>query len=335
MGGKSQPDLQDLSSVQGEENRAVVRDQTYANRPTQVTPWGFTSWNPESYRDPATGEQVTRWNQVAGLTPELQNILNKQIAVQGGRTDIAGGLTNRMATEFGAPMNWEGLSPMGSVPNAQYTLPEGDVGNPHETRQRAEDAVYNQAMSRINPRFQSRRDQLQNQLINQGLNPQDEAYKAAMQSLGEQENDAVNQAMWSASGAGRDESAQMFGQMMGRNQNMFNQALSANAQNFNQSLSGSQYANQIRQQQLTEAMQRRGFSLNEINALLSGQQVQAPQMPNFSQAGVAQPAPIYQSGVDQANLDAGGSQSLWSGIGNLAGAGLQAYGMYNMGAGAT
>lgn len=328
MGGKSQPNLQDLASVQGDVNDQVVRNQTYANRPTQYTPWGYTSWDPNTFRDPSSGETVTRWEQTMGLTPELQSILDKQTAVMGGRTDMAGALTQRMMGEFGAPINWDGLGPMGYVPQAQFTLPEGDVGNPYETRQRAEDAVYNSAVSRLQPRFESNREATEVKLRNQGLRPGDAAWDSQMKALSDQENDAYNQAMWSAVGEGRDESGQMFGQLMGRNQNNFNQALTSNAQNFGQSVQGSNMATQIRQQQLTEAMQRRGFSLNEINALLSGQQVQAPQMPNFSQAGAAQPAPVYQAGVDQANMNAAQQQSLWSGIGSLAGAGMGAYGTY-------
>lgn len=328
MGGKSQPNLQDLASIQGDVNDQVVRNQTYANRPTQYTPWGYTSWDPNTFRDPSSGETVTRWEQTMGLTPELQSILDKQTAVMGGRTDMAGALTQRMMGEFGAPINWDGLGPMGYVPQAQFTLPEGDVGNPYETRQRAEDAVYNSAVSRMEPRFQAQRQAMETKLRNQGLRPGDEAWQSQMQQLGEQENDAYNQAMWSAVGEGRDESGQMFGQMMGRNEQNFGQALAANAQNFGQSVQGSNMATQIRQQQLTEAMQRRGFSLNEINALLSGQQVQAPQMPSFAQAGSATPAPIYQGAVDQGNMQAAQGQSLWSGIGSLAGAGMGAYGTY-------
>ena len=113
----------------------------------------------------------------------------------------------------------------------------------------------------------------------------------------------------------------MFGQQMGRNQNNFNQALQANQQNFGQAMSGSNYANQIRQQQITEQMQKRGSSLNEINALLSGQQVQNPQMPNFNTASAAQAAPIYQAGVDQSNFNQG-QQQQWmdaaTGLGGMA-----------------
>lgn len=328
MGGKAEPNLQDVASLQGDVNDQVIRSQTYANRPTQTTPWGYTSWTPEAFRDPASGETVTRWNQTQGLTPELQNILNKQIALQGGRTDLAGGLTQRMQQEFGAPMNWQGLSPYGTTPQAQYTLPEGDVGSPYDTRQRAEDAVYNQAVNRLQPRFEAQREAAEVRMRNQGLRPGDEAWNAQMEGLANQENDAYNNAMWSAVGEGRQESGQMYGQMMGRNQNLFNQALAANAQNFGQSLQGSQYASTLRQQQLAEQMQRRGFSLNEINALLSGQQVQAPAMPGFSQAGQGAPSNVYQSAIDSANLQAGQNQSMWGGVGQLAGSALGAYGTY-------
>jgi SOS response regulatory protein OraA/RecX len=37
-------------------------------------------------------------------------------------------------------------------------------------------------------------------------------------------------------------------------------------------MSSANYQNQLRQQQIAEDMQRRGYSLNEINAILTGQQ---------------------------------------------------------------
>lgn len=324
MGGKSSaPDFGDVAASQGADNRAVVRDQLYANRPTQITPWGYTGWDSQGYIDPATGEQTTQWTQTQGLTPELQDILNKQISIQGGRTDVAGLLTDRMGNEFGQSMNWDGLSPMGSVPTSQFTLPEGGIDDPYQTRQRAEDSVYNQAMSRVNPAFDSKRSALEIKLRNQGIGPEDEAYKAQMQSLGQQENDARNQALWSATSAGRDESGQMFGQQMGMNQNTFNQGYTANQANFGQAMQGSQYANQLRQQQLAEGMQRRGFSLNEINALLSGQQVGMPSMPSFSQGAAAQPAPIYQGAADQASIDA--ASSPWNALIGAAGTAAGGY----------
>jgi hypothetical protein len=351
MGGKSQPDFGDVAASQGEENRQVIQDQLFANRPDQYTPWGYSSWEQTPYTD-AEGNQTMRWSQTQGLTPELQDILNKQVAIQGGRSDIAGMLTGRMGAEFGNQMDWTGLNPMGQRPTAQYTLPEEvnrnldyggipGIDDPYQTRQAAEDAVYSQAQSRIAPQQQSERAALETKMRNQGLGPQDAAWQSQMQGLGQRHTDQTNQALWSANQAGRDESDSMFGQQMGRRQQYgsererqaayfnqagqqaFNQALSANQQNFGQSMQGSNYANQIRQQQMTEAMQKRGFSLNEINALLSGQQVGMPQMPNFSQAGAAQPAPYMQGAAQQASMDA--ASNPW---GALLGAGATLGGGY-------
>jgi hypothetical protein len=293
--------------AQGEANREVTRDQTWANRPDQYTPWGYTQWNPYSSVDPSTGEATTAWEQVQGLTPELQDILNKQIAIQSGRSDIAGTLTGRLGEEFGTPMDWTGLTPMGQVPVSQFTLPEGGVDDPYQTRQRAEDAMYNSFASRAAPAQAQERQALEIKMRNQGLGPEDEAWQAQVSALGLKQNDQNNQGIWQSVGEGRSESGQMFGQQLQDNQNRFSQSLSANQQNFGQAMQGSAYANQLRQQQLTEEMQKRGFSLNEINALLSGQQVGTPQMPNFSQAQAAQPAPIYTAAADQASLAAASS----------------------------
>jgi hypothetical protein len=304
MGGKSDsPDYSQLALSQGEQNDQTITNQTYANRPTQYTPWGYTNWTNERVTDPGSGNPTTRWSQTSGLTPELQSILNKEIALQGGRSDLAGSLMGRVNDEFGTPMDFRGLSPMGRVPTSQFTLPEGSVGDPNQFRQQTQDAMYNQASSRLDPMYAGKRQELETKMRNQGIGPEDAAWKAQMGSLGNQETDAYNQAQWSSVGAGRDESNSMYSQLMGNNQNQYNQAMGANNQNFNQSMQGSQYANQIRQQQIAEQMQTRGASLNEINALLSGQQVQAPQMPNFQPAGSAQPAPVYQAGVDQGNFD--------------------------------
>lgn len=337
MGKENDTDYNEVAQVQGEANREVVRDQLYANRPTQYTPYGSESWESSVGIDPATGQPVTEWTQTTSLTPELQYILNQQQAIASGKGDIAGTMIERMGTEFGEAMDWQSLSPMGEVPMAQYTMPQNNVQgqftspnsqveNPYYTRQAAEDAVYNQAQSRIAPMQDSQRQSLELKLRNQGLGPEDAAWKSQMQGQAMNFNDQNNQALWSANQAGRQESDSMFGQLMGRNQNTFNQNLGANAQNFNQMLDinqnsfnqnlganaqnygqamgNSKYANQIRQQQLTEAMTKRGFSLNEINALMTGGQVGLPQMPNFAEASAAQPADFVGAATAQASANA-------------------------------
>jgi hypothetical protein len=98
-------------------------------------------------------------------------------------------------------------------------------------------------------------------------------------TLGNFANTAAGQAFGFGSQARAD---QLAGQ-----QAQFGQQQQAGSQNFNQQQAAATFANQMRQQQLTEQMQKRGFSLNEINALMSGQQVQAPQFGGYNQAGNA------------------------------------------------
>jgi len=191
------------------------------------------------------------------------------------------------------------------------------LGDPDQMRSRAESALYDKGAVRLDRRFQQQKNVKDIKLRNQGLKPGDVSYDQQMAGIGLQETDAYGQLQMDSILGGRGEQAQEWQQGLQAG-NFFNQAgqtafsqnLAANQQNFGQGMNQSAFANQIRQQQITEQMQQRGFSLNEINALLSGQQVNTPQMPNFSQASVAQPAPIYQGAVDANNAQQGSRASI-------------------------
>lgn len=71
---------------------------------------------------------------------------------------------------------------------------------------------------------------------------------------------------------------------LGQEQQGFAQSQAAQGQNYNQQLQSSTFQNQLRNQQLTDAMQQRGFSLNEIQALLNGQQVGTPTFGGYNTA---------------------------------------------------
>ena len=97
-------------------------------------------------------------------------------------------------------------------------------------------------------------------------------------------------------------------------------------QQFGQNMQSSQYQTQLRQQQIAEEIQKRGFSLNEINALISGQQVAMPNMPGFNTASKSE-TPNYlgaaqaqgQSDLDRFNAQQQAMQGMMSGIGSVAG----------------
>lgn len=110
-----------------------------------------------------------------------------------------------------------------------------------------------------------------------------------------------------------------------------NEQSAMNTYNQNLDFRQSDYYNQMRQQMINEEIARRGYSLNEVNALLNNQQVGLPQFNGFSNAGQAQ-APQFlaaaqmqgQQNAANASADNAFMNSLFGGAGSLIGAGANA-----------
>jgi hypothetical protein len=299
MGKKSAPPPPDYTAAaiaSGESSKEVTEQQTWANRPDQFTPWGSTTWQNQQVWDPSTEQYLNRWAQSTNLTPEAQAALDSQMRLQMGRSQLGESLYDRMADEYSTPMDWN------SLPEWGESLAGGD-----EARQRAEDALYSRATSRLDPQWENAQADKEAQLAAQGLRPGDAAYDRAMNEFNMAKTDAYDQARTGAITGG--------GQEATRQQAMDQQA--------------SAYQNTMRQAQLAEAMQQRGFSLNEINALLTNQQVGMPQMPGFSQASAAQAVDYlgatdmgYQAALGAHSADQAGQQGMFSGLGSIAGAAM-------------
>jgi hypothetical protein len=170
-------------------------------------------------------------------------------------------------------------------------LPE--VGRGGEARNRAEEALYNRSASRLDPQWQQREEQMQARLVAQGLRPGDAAYDQAMENMGRERTDAYGRATDSSIIGGGAEADRQY------------------------NLESSD-----RNRQLAEQMQKRGFSLNEINALISGQQVGMPSMPSFNSAGKAEGTDYSGAMRDTYTAEqneASGKNAMWQGI--MSGAG--------------
>jgi DNA-binding transcriptional MerR regulator len=236
------------------------------------------------------------------------------------------------------------------------------VDTPEFTLDRAENATYDRMKTRLDDQFNGQRQALEIKMRNQGLVPGDEAWQAQVKSLEQKANDAYQNAQNESIMAGGREAERMFGMQTGRrgmfagelqdlggfaNQaamNDFQQRMMAGqagwdatrqaAEFQNAARAGSaqeryQYAdyyNQIRQQQMNEYLAQRGFTLNEIQALLNNQQVGLPQFNQFSQAGRADPTQYLQAAQLQgqqaaanASADNQFMNSLIGGASNVAG----------------
>lgn len=217
MGGKAEkPEtfgaraMQDLAREQAEIGREYLGEQTLANRPEQVTPFGSSVW--EDLGD-------NQWRQTVSLTPQLQEALEAQQGLMSGRSELAGDLFGRVEEDLGAPISWEALE-------------ANDIDTGAEARQSAEDAIYGRASSRLDPMWNQREEQTRTRLWNQGLREGDEAWKYAMGNLERGRTDAYQTAMNEAIMGGGQEASRTFGLDMSRRQ----QALSEQLRRRTQSL---------------------------------------------------------------------------------------------------
>lgn len=172
-----------------------------------------------------------------------------------------------------------------------------------EWRQRAQDA----ALDFQRPLQEERRASLENQLANMGLTRGSEAWNREMRRLSDQD--------------ARD------------NLQVFDSARSEAALGMDMALRSGNFNQALRQQEIAEMMARRNAPLNELNALLTGQQVQSPQMPSFTTAQQSQ-APQYLSAanmqygaaMDAYNAENAGFSNLLGGLAGLGGAAMGAGG---------
>ena len=333
------PDYAGAAQAQAQSSAETTNMQNYANRPNQNTPWGSVNWNANATTDPATGQAVTQWTQNYNLTPQAQHALDSQLQLQSGRSDLANSFMGRVANEYSQPFNWGSMPDRGgNVQGSQFEkLGQGqqlqtqlqNQANGAE-RQRVENAL----MERMQPTHERQQSALDAKLANQGITAGSEAYKRAQQSLGDQQSrERFNALEQGGQEMQRLQNMQLqnaqFGntalqnqQSMDQNRLGFNNQVGQNQ--FAQQMQQSQYQNQLRQAAIAEEAQRRGMSLNEMNALLTGQQVGMQQMPQFNAAQAAQPTQYlnaanmqYQAGLDQANMNNANQNSMMNGLFNL------------------
>lgn len=303
------PDYTGAAEAQAASSREVTEQQTWANRPNQITPFGNQTWQSTPTVDPTTGQTLNRWTQTTTLDPDSQAALDDQQRLQAQRSGLAESMYGRVAGEYGQAPDYSNYEQLGTTPQAM------SFGGGDKYSQEAGDALYGQFQARNEPQFEKAQNAKRTQLYNMGLKEGDEAYDTAMSDLGQSQQDARLQAQYQASiGAGAEAS-----RMQGMD-------ISAGQAGYNQQMQSANYQNTLRQQQIAEDMQRRGYSLNEINAILTGQQVGMPSMPSFNQAQASQATQYSQAaqqqgqyGLDAYNAQSQQMQGLMSGVGSIAG----------------
>lgn len=317
MGGKSAPppppvpDYAGLANQQATQQNQLTQQQTWANRPDVNTPWGSQSWGASSTTDPSTGQPVTRWQQNVSLNPQQQSALDSQMKVQTGLSDQASSFLGRVQGSMNEPADWNNLPAQAITPQAGRLNTQ--VGGAGDYTSKAGDAVYNRATSRLDPQFAQKQESTDAALLGRGLTRGSEAWNRAQTQLGNERTDAYAGARATADSTAAQEAQRM--QQMDLSSGQFGNA--AQSQAWNQALQGSNFQNQNRQQSIAEQQTRRSQPLNELNALLSGQQVGNPNFPQFQTAGAGTAPNImgatgqqYNAAMDQYNagINSGNAQ---------------------------
>jgi hypothetical protein len=329
------PDYVGAAQQTAQSSADTTEAQTVANRPNINTPWSQQTWNATPTWDPTTGTYVNQWTENTNLAPQAQTALNNEMGVASNQSQAADTLSAQQNT---SPLDWSAFQSYGATPQAQtYTDPTlqssidmsgvNPVSNSNTYANNAANAAFQQYTNQNQPLQQLAQTNLDTQLQNQGLKPGDAAYDQAMLQLRNQQSTANTQASLGATQFGIQGGQIMQGEDLAANQNAFSQAgtqatfantaaqsalqnqLATGAQTYGQQSQSANYQDQLRQEQIAEDMQQRGFTTNEINAMLTGQQVQTGPSPQFNAAGSSLPTnysgaatSAYGADLNAANL---------------------------------
>jgi hypothetical protein len=355
MGKKSPPppDYAAAAREQAAASKENIQDQTWANRPNQNTPWGSSTWGQQVVKDPITGQDRLQWTQTEKLDPTLQGALQNQIDLMNKRSTQANDMYDRAGALLSDPFN-PYLGAWGQNPGdlnlglfgGRTDVNQGYLNNDeiNDLRQKSEDAMYQRQINRLDPQFEQERDRKEAQLAAQGLRPTDPAYQQQMDQFNRGRNDAYEQARLGSIGEGRNEYTTMFGTGL-QAQQFGNQAAQQNFANamqkqgfnnqqieqmWNAQLQNSNYQNQLRQAQMAEQLMMRNQPLNEINALIHGQQVSSPQFSNFANAGLSDTPNLLGAAGAQYKADQQHFSNQNAGLNSLLGGLGQIGGMFGM-----
>jgi hypothetical protein len=252
------PDYRGAAEEQAKSSQEAANQQMYYNRPEQVTPFGSQLWSYGTTVDPVTGKEYTTSKQTSSIIPEAQRALDAQLNIQSGRSEFAQDMLGRVEEGTKDPFDF-----------SQYGDYQGLQGGRDPQAPGAyRDEAFTNMQNMAAPQRAQDRARMETQLANQGITAGSEAYRNAMRQQSDQES---RQEMGFMTQAGAE--GQRVQQMQGAEQGM--------------DVTGASYANNLRQMQIAEGLQGRNLPLNELNALLTGQQVSQPTMPGFKEAGRA------------------------------------------------
>ena len=314
----------------------------------------------ESALSSQIGLQNDRSNLASGFMDRVTDEYSKPFDYEGLPERATLNQPGQLNTQFNDYS--QGVGGAFNFSNPQSTLNTADNPAMPQFDSSYRDTVANQLMTKMQPVHDYQQRQTETKLSNMGFRPGTEGYDRELNNLGERQAAERYNALDASGGeAQRLYNMQMGGRQQAFNEDVSggNFANQASQQQYNQNLGAQQFANQalgqasaldmsrmgaqnqaqsqqfgldnqyvnsqnqVRQQAMAEEAQRRGMSLNEMNALLSGQQVSMPQMPTFTNSGRSETPQLLDAAAMGYDAQLGAVNAQNAAQGNLLSAGAQ------------
>lgn len=324
------PDYVQAAKTQGEENRAVSKEDWIRTLGTQSDAYKTTA----TTADPtsASGYKTT-----TTLNPEDQARLDQQRKLMANLLGVGDSTIGQVQESLGKKIDTSGLPALQGNVDYEKMRKAGIVGgtdmqtklntaglqslnDPTAVRQKMMDDSYKNFASRFEPAAARQQDQERTRIANMGGVTSSDASRQQMSDLLQSQNDARSSATFEAQKAGQDAAAQIEAQQLanrgqtfgerGTEMDMNNKAVldALNQQNQagqvdnSNAFTNANLANATRGQGLQEMQQLRQMPLNELMAMLSGTQVQGGTF-GQQQGSNTTAAPLFQGTQAQGAWD--------------------------------
>lgn len=329
------PDPVKTSQAQADAYIKSAKESSKLNNLAQYTPYGNITFDKDEDGVPIA--------QRVSLSPEQQAAFNAQTQLQGTLSNAAAQLASSVPTgPFGLPANLPGYTVgldlngapdymyglnMANVPNAPGS---GDFSADRDSYQRT---MFDRGMSLLRPEFENQTRSTQQMLANRGLPITGEAYSGEMDRLNRSQNEQMSRIAADALAAGSQEQSRMYGLgtdararaiaeqlQQGQVQQQARQGI------ISEELQNAQLAQQARQAMTNEALLQYNAPAQGVATLLGA----SPKTPtvqggNIYTQGVSAPDVqgniwnSYNAQLQAYNQRQQQNNSMWSGIGSIAG----------------
>lgn len=254
------PNPNETSAAQTESNEATAAFNANLNHYDTTGPTGKVSWVNTSPTGP-----LPHWVQTTSMTPQGQQIYDSQQSGNLTNSNASNNLLNNSLGMLSKPVSTAGLPQVTGTVNG---------GNLDAARTQSINAAYDSAKQNLDPQFAQQQEQLQSQLAQQGIVQGSDAYNNAMGNFQRQKATAYQQAQDSAVATGN----------------------ATQNQDYQQGLSSANLQNSAAGQALNQLFSLRGNTINEIQGLRSGSQLNVP---SANPGSTSEAAPTNVAGIQQ------------------------------------